>query len=174
MQRIVAIVLVLAFGVVLTAHGAERPRGYIYDEVSSAKPVASLNLAIVITVDTATVEVQDKAEARVGVKYGGLYGEYKDCGNEAFYCLTGPLEIVIPRAMPMKQWTYHGLFCQSVAQQGGDTYRISCGSHEYRGHPAYTYSLSRGVVSIESAPIWAADRFELRGDHGLFSSGSNP
>lgn len=174
MQRIFAIVLVSAFVLVHAAHGAERPRGYIYDGVNNGRSRPPHNLAIVITVDTATVEVQNKTDARVGAKYGGLYGEYENCGNEAFYCLTGPLEIVIPRAMPMKQWTYHGLFCQSVAQKGGDTYRISCRSRQYRGHPTYTYSLSRGVVSIESAPIWAADRFVLRGDQGLFSAGSNP
>lgn len=148
--------------------------GYIYDAVSSREPGAPHNLAMVITAATAIVEIQNKADARVGATYGGLYGKYEDCGNEAFYCLAGPLEIVLPKTMPMKQWTYHGLFCQSVAQREGDTYRISCRSTQYRGRPTYTYSLSRGIVSIESAPIWSADRFELRGSEGLFSPGSNP
>ncbi len=88
--------------------------------------------------------------------------------------MTGGLEIVIPKAMPMKEWTYHGLYCKNVAKLGSDSYRIMCQSPNYRGRPTYTYSLSRGVISIESSPVASYNKFELRGDRGLFSPGNNP
>ena len=162
---IVAVVVVLIFDLVTVAHSSEQARGYIYDGVGKAR-----HISIVIDVTTHDVEIQDKADARVGPSPTGLSQNYDDCGNDRFYCLTGMLEIVIPKAMPIKQWKYHGLACQSNAQPGGDAYRVKCRSPKYRGRPTYTYSLSRGVVSIESSPIAGDYRYELRGEDGLFSS----
>ncbi|OOG59321.1 hypothetical protein B0E48_00315 [Rhodanobacter sp. C03] len=162
-------VVTLVSGLIPAAHGVEQARGYIYDGT-----VGPNNLAIVIDVAKGWVDMQRKVRARIGSMDSDFGVSYEDCGNEAFYCMTSGLEIVIPKAMPMKQWKYHGLSCQSVAQPGGDAYRITCRSPKYRGHPTYTYSLSRGVVSIESAPIWSGDRFELRSERGLFSPGNNP
>lgn len=172
MQRIAAVaavVVTLASGLIPVAHGAEQDRGYIYDGTGQLN-----NVAIVIDATKRWVDMQEKASARIGTMDGNFGGNYDDCGNEAFYCVTSGLEIVIPKAMPVKQWKYHGLSCESVAQPGGDTYRIICRSPKYHGRPTYTYSLSRGVVSIESAPIWSAGRFELRGERGLFAPGNSP
>ncbi|WP_266171157.1 hypothetical protein [Dyella subtropica] len=177
MQRVAAlfaVVLALISGLVPAAHGAEPIRGYIYDEIGGGRAGALHDLAIVIDVAKNWVEIQRKADARIGSMDGDFGSKYEDCGNEAFYCLTGPLEIVIPKAMPMKQWKYHGLSCQSVAQPGSDAYRITCRSPKYRGRPTFTYSLSRGVLSIDSSPVAGGYRYELRGEHGLFSLGSNP
>ena len=165
---VAVVVVLLIFDLVTVAHGAEQSRGYIYDGVGKAK-----NISIVIDVATHDVEIQHKADARVGPSPTGLSHNYDDCGNGKFYCLTGLLEIVIPKAMPMKQWKYHGLSCQSIAQPGGDAYRVTCRSPKYRGRPTYTYSLSRGVVSIESSPVAGDYRYELRGEHGLFSCRNN-
>ena len=166
---LVTVVVTLVSNLIPAARGAEQVRGYIYDGTGRAN-----NLSIVIDVVKPWVEIYHKANARTGSMDGDFGGNYDDCGNEAFYCMTSGLEIVIPKAMPMKQWKYHGLSCQSVPQPRGDAYRITCSSPKYRGKPTYTYSLSRGVASIESSPIWARDRFELRGERGLFSPGNNP
>jgi hypothetical protein len=172
MQRVASLV---AVGVALIlflapwAHSAEQVKGYIYDGIGR-----SYNLSIVINVTTHDVEVQGTRDARIINPDSVITNSYKDCGNDAFYCLTGMLEIVIPKAMPLKHWEYHGLSCQSVAQSGGDAYRITCRSPKYRGRPTYTYSLSRGVVSIESSPVAGDYKYELRGKHGLFSLGNHP
>lgn len=166
---LVAPVVVLIFGLVSMAHSAEQVRGYIYDGVGRAN-----STSIVIDVTTHSVEIQDKADARVGHSLSGITHSYNDCGDDKFYCLTGMLEIVIPKAMPMTQWKYYGLSCQSVTQPGGDSYRVTCRSPKYRGRPTYTYSLSRGVVSIDSSPVAGDYRYELRGKYGLFSSRNNP
>lgn len=172
MQRIAALVamtVTLVSGLGSVVQGSGQVRGYIYDGIGKAN-----NLSIVIDVATHGVEIQGKADARIGASLSGITHDYDDCGDKKFYCLTGMLEIVVPKAMPMKQWKYHGLSCQSVVQPGGDAYRITCRSPKYRGQPTYTYSLSRGVVSIESSPVAGDYSYELRGEHGLFSSGNNP
>lgn len=169
LASLVAVVVVLIFGLLPVVHSAEQIRGYVYDGTGRVS-----NLSIVIDITTHDVEIQSKTRARINTSRSEMTSAYENCGNDTFYCLTGLLEIVIPKVMPMKQWKYHGLSCQSVAQPTGDTYRITCRSPKYRGRPTYTYSLSRGVVSIESSPIAGSYEYTLRGENGLFSSGNNP
>lgn len=166
---ILAAAVVLIFDLVTVARSSEQARGYIYDGVGDAK-----HTSIVIDVTTHDVEIQHKADARIGPSPTGLSHNYDDCGNDKFYCLTGMLEIVIPKAMPVRKWKYHGLSCKSVAQSGGDRFRVTCRSPKYRGRPTCTYSLSRGVVSINSSPVAGDYTYELRGQFGLFSSRSDP
>ncbi len=172
MQRFATLALLtltLTFGLMPAAHSAEQTKAFIY-----AATDKSINLAIVVDVGRRWIEIQDKRSARIGSIEEGSIGNYEDCGNKAFYCESGLLEIVVPKNMPMKQWTYHGLSCESLAQSGGDLYHIECRSLKYRGRPTFTYSLSRGVVSIDSCPIGGSQRYELRGERGLFFSGGNP
>lgn len=150
-----------------TAHGAEQVNGFIYAATDKAS-----NMAIVIDAGRGWVDMQDKASARIGSPDGSLGGFYEECGNEAFYCVTGALEMVIPKAMPMREWKFHGLSCQSTPDPREDVFRIACRSPKHHGQPTYTYSLTRGVVSIESAPVWSSGRFQLRGERGLFASGN--
>ena len=172
MRRIASLValgFVLIFRLVPVAHSAAQVAGYIYDGTGRSK-----NLSIVINVITHDVAIQGTADARINNPDDVISNNYEDCGNEDFYCLTGMLEIVIPKAMPMKQWQYHDVSCQSVAQPGGDAYRITCRSPKYRGRPTYTYSLARGVLSIDSSPVAGDYKYEVRGKYGLFSSGIHP
>lgn len=167
---LLVVVTSLVACLVSAVHGTENGKGYIYD----AKEAGD-NRALVINVVNSNVDIQDKSEVRADVMLSEFGGSYEDCGNEIFFCLTGALEIVIPKSMPMKQWEYHGLSCKSVGKPEGDVTRITCRSRNYRGRPTYTYSLSRGVLSIDSSPVGGArGGFELRGQYGLFSLGSNP
>lgn len=172
MRRIVMLLAVFVLWIlclVPNTHGAERGRGYIYDGVGRAS-----NLSIVIDVVTHDVVIKHAADARFDTSSSDNTNRYQNCGNAAFYCLTGLLEIVIPKVMPMKHWEYHGLSCQSTPQPGGDVYRIVCRSPKWHGRPTFSYSLSHGVTSIESSPIAGDHRYELRGKCGLFSPGHNP
>ena len=163
-------VVFLATCLILAAHGAERGRSYIYDGTSVGN-----NGAIVINVVTRYVEIQTKSDVHIDAMVTDLGGFYENCGNEVFFCLAGPLEIVIPKSLSMKQWQYHGLTCKSVNEPDGDALRITCRSPNYSGRPTFTYSPTRGVLSIESAPVVGArNKYELRGQRGLFAPGSNP
>ncbi|WP_157798647.1 hypothetical protein [Dyella ginsengisoli] len=166
---LLALGFVLVFRLVPAADSAEQVAGYIYDGTGRSK-----STSIVINVTTHDVAIQGKPDARINNPADVITNNYKDCSNKDFYCLTGMLEIVIPKAMPMKQWKYHDVSCQTVAQSRGDAYLITCRSPKYRGRPTYTYSLTRGVLSIESAPVAGDYRYELRGKYGLFSPGVQP
>lgn len=170
MQRFTVFLMLTAsliIGMASVAHGAEPIKGYIYDGVGRAK-----NLSIVINAMTDDVEIQGTTRARIDTSSNVITNAYRDCGNDTYYCLTGLLEIVIPKAMPIRAWTYHGLSCQSFAEAVRDNYRITCQSSKYRGRPAYTYSLSHGVVSIDSSPVAGNYKYVLRGRVGLFSPGN--
>ncbi len=169
---VITVVSLVTF-LVSSAYGAENSKGYIYD----AKEAGD-NRVVVINRVTRYVGIQDKSDVRIDAILTEFGGYYDDCGNEVFFCLTGPLEIVIPKSMPMKQWQYHGLSCKNVGETEGDVIRITCRSIRSggrRGGGTFTYSLSRGVLSIDSSPVGGSrGGFELRGQRGLFSPGSDP
>lgn len=154
---------------VVIAQGASRSGGYVYD---SAEP--GNTMAIVIDVTHRYVEVQDKSDVHVGSMLTDLGGSYKDCGNEAFLCLTGALELVVPKSLGASEWRYNGLSCRSVSEPQSDAFRITCQSPGYAGRHAFTYSPTRGVLSIDSSLVGGSGRsYKLRGRYGLFSPGSS-
>lgn len=81
-------------------------------------------------------------------------GDYEDCGNETFFCLAGPLDIIIPKSMSAKQWQYLGLSCKSVDEHGGDVIHVTCSSSRmYHTGTSFSYSRSRGVLSFGNSRI---------------------
>lgn len=153
---------------VVMAQGASRSGGYVYDSTESGN-----NLAIVVDVTNRYVEVQEKRDVHVGSMLTDLGGTYRDCGNAAFLCLTGALEIVVPKSLGAREWRYNGLSCGSVSEPLGDALRITCQSPGYAGKHTFTYSPTRGVLSIDSSAVGGSGRrYKLRGRYGLFSPGS--
>lgn len=153
---------------VVVAQRTPSIEGYVYD---STEPGS--NLAIVIDVTRRYVEVQDKSDVHIGSMLTDLGGTYTDCGSEAFLCLTGALEIVVPKSLGTEKWRYNGLSCSSVIEPRSDAFRITCQSPDYPGKHAFTYSPTRGVLSIDSSPVGGSNRsYKLRGRYGLLSTGS--
>jgi hypothetical protein len=155
----------------LASHRIENGKGYIYDAITAGD-----NRAVVVNRLTRDVSIQDKREASIDAMPGEFSGSYRDCGNETFFCLAGPLDIVIPKSMPMKQWQYHGLSCKKVGETEGDVIRVTCSSsRHYHTGTSFTYSLSRGVLAFGNSPVGGTrGGFRLRGQRGLFSPGCNP
>ncbi|GAA0264682.1 hypothetical protein GCM10009126_33020 [Rhodanobacter caeni] len=155
------------------AHSTEKCNGYIYDAISAGD-----NRAIVVNRITHYVGVQDKRDVRFDASFGNFGSFYEDCGNDTFYCLSGPLDIVIPKSVAMKQWEYNGLSCKRLKYPQGDTFRVTCTSSRlHHTGTSFTYSPSRGVLSFGNSPVGGVTRgngFVLRGKRGLFSSGHNP
>lgn len=166
-----AIIIYMAAFLVPAAHGADSCRGYIYDAISEGD-----NRAVVVNRITRYVGIQDKRNARVDASVGEFGGFYEDCSSEIFYCLAGPLDIVVPKSMSIKQWQYHGLSCKIIGRPEGDVFRITCSSSRlYRTGTSFTYSLSRGILSFGNSRVGGTrGGFVLRGQRGLFSLGSNP
>lgn len=154
------------------AHGTEHGNGYIYDAIDAGD-----NRAVVVNRANHYVGIQDKRNAHIDAEIGDFGGLYEDCGNEIFFCLAGPLDIIIPKSLPMKQWRYLGLSCKSVDEPEGDIIHITCSSARmYHTGTTFTYSLSRGVLSFGNSRVGGTrgDGFVLRGQSGLFSRGRNP
>lgn len=154
------------------AHSAEKCRAYIYDATNAGD-----NRAIIVDRVTHHVGIQDKRNVRPDASDGDFGGSYEDCGNDIFYCLSGPLDIVIPKSVTVKQWVYVGLSCKKEGPRNG-VYRVTCTSSRlHRTGTSFTYSPSRGVLSFGNSPVGGivhGNGFALRGQHGLFSSGNNP
>jgi hypothetical protein len=155
----------------LASHSAEHCKNYVYDAISEGD-----NRAVVVNRVTRDVSIQDKREVSMDAIPEAFSGSYKDCGNKIFFCLAGPLDIVIPKSMPKKQWKYHGLSCKRVGEPEGDAIHVTCSSsRRYHTGTSFTYSLSRGVLSFGNSPIGGTrGGFRLSGKSGLFSPGCNP
>lgn len=165
---VAAVVYMIAFP---AASHAGNNKGYIYDAITVGD-----NRAVVVNRVTHGVSIQDKRNASVDATPGEFSGSYEDCGNEAFFCLAGPLDIVVPKSMSMKQWQYHGLSCKRIGEAEGDAIRVTCSSsRRYRTGTSFTYSLSRGILLFGNSPVGGTrGGFRLRGPRGLFSPGCNP
>jgi len=167
----VAAVISLAALFVPAVHSKENSKGYIYDAVDAGD-----NRSVVVNRVTRYVGIQDKRDARVDVMVGDFGGFYEDCGNDVFFCLAGPLDIIIPKSLPIKEWRYNGLSCKKIGNPEGDTIRVTCSSSRlYHTGTSFTYSLSRGVLSFGNSRVGGTrGGFKLRGERGLFSPGNNP
>lgn len=151
-------------------YGADRCIGYIYDAIDEGD-----NRAVVVNLVTKDIGIRDKRDARINAAVG-VSAPYEDCGNEAFFCLAGPLDIVIPKSMPMKKWEYYGLACKIVGEGRDDVVHVAClSSRPYHTGTSFTYSVSRGVLSFGNSRVGGVrGGFVLRGQRGLFSPGNNP
>ena len=168
---LVMTVVALAACLAPAAHGAENGKGYIYDAMNAGD-----NRAVVVNRVTGYVGIQDKRDVSVDTMVGDFGGSYEDCGNDIFFCLAGPLDIIIPKSMSMKQWKYKGLSCKKIGKPEGDAIRVTCSSSRlYHTGTSFTYSRSRGVLSFGNSRIGGTrGGFVLRGQRGLFSPGNNP
>jgi hypothetical protein len=136
---------------------------YVYDSSENND-----NRAIVFDRATHLADVQDKSttDAIHATEFGGVY---EDCGNKHFFCLSGPLEIAIPKNISLANWQYHGLTCKSVATQKTGIYQVTC-REAVRGNVfVVTYSVRRGILSFQHSPLGGDSLFTLRGASGLFS-----
>lgn len=164
-----AVIFSVAFSV-FAAHRGESCKNYVYDAINEGD-----NRAVVVNRVTRYVSIQDKHGISLNATPKAFSGPYEDCGNKVFFCLAGPLEIVIPKSMPRLQWKYHGLSCKRVGNAARDAIRVTCSSsRRYHTGISFTYSLSRGVLSFGNSPIGGTrGGFSLRGQRGLFSPGCN-
>jgi|GEM_PF-1619566 len=153
--------------------GTEKCTGYIYDATNAGD-----NRSIVVNRITHYVGLQDKRDAHIDDSFSISGSSCEDCGNDAFYGLSGPLDIVIPKPSAMKKWDYVGLSCKRAKELQGDAFLVTCTSSRlYHTGTRFIYSPSRGALSFGNSPVGGVvhgNGFTLRGQSGLFASGRNP
>lgn len=141
-----------------------RSQGYIYDAVAIGD-----HRAIVINNITARVSIQSKSTASVDQTSSTFGGEFENCGNQIYHCITGPVDIIIPKKMTLADWQYHGVFCKSRAEQHINIYLVTCKSGVSGVETIVTFSVLRGVLSFKNTPLGGRSLFKLRGYFGIFS-----
>lgn len=155
--------LLILFVSVATTHAHAPSKAYIYDSVNDSR-------TIVLNLTNSMLTFQDKSSVRIDeiTEFGG---SLQACGDEEYFCLTGSIDIVIPKVLSSMTWTYHDVSCVAkLISKDSRVYKIVCYGPGRDIGTEVEYSYSRGVVSVMDGTPSDQTRFELRGEYGLFSS----
>ncbi len=135
------------------------PNGCIYDATTDQR-------SMVFNFRTHWMSFQYKQSANVGSssEFGGYFN---DCSDSSYYCLSGPLSIVIPIMIRSNKWRHGGASCELIAQKSANSYEISC--TDASGRKTYVdYSPRHGISAIHQVSEEDNVKFVLRGDCGIF------
>ncbi len=164
--------MLLGFAVVLVASCVNSyavtscvDQGYIYDAVGSDD-----KRAIVVDLSDKYISMQDKRQINIKSRSSEFAGKYTDCGNRSFFCISGPLEIVIPRDVSTMSWDYNHMSCSSHKTHRVGVFLATCVFGPRKRIITITYSALHGVLSFRNSPLGGDYIFELRGPDGLFSA----
>lgn len=135
------------------------PAGCVYDATTDQR-------AMVFNFRTRWMSFQDKRSANVDStsEFGGYF---HSCSDSSYYCLSGPLSIVIPVIIHGHEWRHGGISCKARMLSAADSYEIVC-RDSYGRETSVDYSPQHGVSSIRQLDKQDNTKFVLRGDCGIF------
>lgn len=135
------------------------PVGCIYDAKTDQR-------AMVFNFRTHWMSFQDKRSANVNSssEFGGYF---HDCSDSSYYCISGPVSIVIPVRIQSLAWKHNGTSCKAKLRASTDSYSIAC-QNSYGRMTRVDYSPRQGVSSIRQVDKRDNTNFVLRGDCGIF------
>lgn len=135
------------------------PVGCIYDATTDQR-------AMVFNFRTHWMSFQDKRSANVdsSSEFGGYFN---NCSDSSYYCLSGPLSIVIPVMIQSREWRHNGMSCKARMLRSANSYDISC-RDSYGRETHVDYSLRHGISAIRQVDGQDNTNFVLRGDCGIF------
>lgn len=148
----------------MTVHADGLSKAYIYDSVDDPR-------AIVFNLNGGSFTFQDKNFVHIDeiTEFGG---SLQVCGDPEYFCLSGSIDLVIPKVLSSMNWTYHGVTCSSnLLSRYSGVYKISCLGPGRDSGTEVEYSSFHGVISISDGAPGDQTRFELRGECGFFASG---
>lgn len=137
----------------------QNPVGCIYDATTDQR-------AMVFNFRTHWMSFQDKRSANVNSssEFGGYF---HNCSDASYYCLSGPLSIVIPVMIHAHEWKHSGVSCKAKMLASANSYEISCEDSDGR-KTSVDYSPGRGVSAIRQLDDGDETNFVLRGNCGIF------
>jgi hypothetical protein len=104
---------------------------------------------------------------------GDIGGLSELCSTSAFYCMSEPVVIAVPKSRITASWSVAGLHCRrsgTVGTKQQAVYSIEC-RDSYGSAASVTYSRSKGVISfIPKCKACDGTRFDLIGERGLFAA----
>ena len=144
-----------------------KSEGYIYETSRD-------NRSLVLDVVSHWLSFQSKDEASIGDESSEFAGPFFDCGNSDYWCISGPLTILIPKNIKKnikkRSWKYADISCSMKSNKKMKTYRITCGSITDKYKTIVNFSPVHGVTSISKSGDGDQDTFRLRGKCGLFGT----
>lgn len=161
MKSLFFLLLIFAFCAPVIAD--EKSNIYVYDSENDAR-------AVVLNMNKLTFSIQGKNSIELeGVTE--FSGNLELCNNEKYYCLSGPISIVVPKDFKFGRvsWFYHDVRCTVKSKISRATKKITCLRTGDVNETEIDYSWSRGVLDISKKSSKDKAIFKLRGYCGLFA-----
>jgi hypothetical protein len=133
--------------------------GFIYDQQGT-------RLSSVFNAKTKWFSFQDKRTANVTNSSSEFAGAFRWCSNEQLHCISGPLNILVPKDFAEGVYDHIGIHC-STRRVALATLTGECTSGG-GVRTSYTFERGRGIVSFRLATDQGT--YLLRGTVGLFAS----
>ena len=139
---------------------------YIYDGQAAGD-----QRAIVFNNLLNEVSVQNKSSAAIDSEPYAFGGSFRYCSSKHYYCILGPLNIVIPKDIGefKYNWRYKGVVCRARTGLQRGVYTVMCKLDASGVESVVEFSPLRGILSFKNTPIGAGSLFRLRGCKGIFS-----
>ena len=139
------------------------PEGYIYD-LQETKNSEVFNLK------ENWFSIQGRRSASVSGS-SEFAGHFKPCSTKVFHCISGPLNLIVPKTMAAGRWVYGYTECVTVVVPPN---LISGQCKAGNVETSYLFEARRGVISYRRRILGAngsdPDDGLIRGPRGLFSA----
>lgn len=159
-------VILMAASSASLARTSDKGNGYVYDSA-----VAGDQRAVVFSDADSEVSIQNKVTASTIAMSHGFGGVFRYCSNGIYYCLSGPINVSIPKDLSTSssEWTYNNFSCKSRSGRRRGVYVVICKNAGDEVESTVEFSHLRGILSFRNTPIGGGVLFKLRGRHGIFS-----
>jgi hypothetical protein len=137
--------------------------GYIYDSSIDGR-------AEVFNLKSMTMSTQSKGDADLNRSDSEFAGPIVSCSNKAYLCMSGSLNISVPRGSTPIAWSFNGLNCKLLRDaKSTDQAIIECAEGKKPPSIKAEYSTSRGILSYRRQNVGDEAVFRARGRCGLFT-----
>ena len=167
-NKLLSLLILIVLGTfTFNVRAFKKADGYIYDASHD-------NRSVVLNVVSHWLSFQSKNKAAVRDESSEFSGPFIDCGNSNYWCISGPLAIIIPKNINKRSWKFASISCSMKTERYVKTYKITCGSIRDKYKTIVDFSIIRGVISISKSGTSDQTTFRLRGKCGLFGACNSP
>src|SRR6185312_10608389 len=140
-------------------HADSKGQVYIYDGQAAGD-----QRSIVFNSYFNEVSVQNKLSAATESESHAFGGSFRTCTSKHYYCIFGPLNIVIPKDVGAFKysWKYKGVVCRARTGLQRGLYTVMCKLGDNGVESVVEFSSLRGILSFKNTPIGAGSLFRLR------------
>lgn len=120
------------------------------------------------------LSTHDKRSPKIFEEQTEFGGYFTDCSNNRFYCVSGPIDLLVPKHVQLLHWGNKSAHCNAKRVHSSHiaAYVVKCSS-DYGNRVRTTrfhYSLIQGVTSFRFLSPSKGAKYSLRGVCGLFAS----